>query len=1299
MQKILVSVSIGVITALVITLLVVGFFIGTDSGKNRLAQMIEPQIANAIGGKAEIGALKGNLPGSIILEDIRLYNDNDLWLTTDEIRLHWSPFALMGGGLDVDVLSINGVRMSGMPPSKNPKEGTQNTGNANLLEGLKLPSALPNVVVRQLSLTDIVIDEKFIGRPVSFSGDGSADMGGRNLDLMLHIESADRKDGAMVSIARDPASNELRVKADFNSAADGLVAALSHANGPISLRAEGAAPADAYQLHATADGADFGSGALTIAGNLETGESLTLSLDIDPGAKFEAYEEYLGDAVTARTLLASQKDGLNITIETLATKAATFTGDFKIRQDKNGLSSFASTGALTLSEGERPPGLGELALYVGETVELDATLSRDRDAYALQATLSGDKARLTVDNVTTDLAEMFTGDVAVKGFDNSALPPIAQSGYSAKTRLTLDQTLVKLSSLKASASETAVEGDGAFDTAANRFDFTGALRTGPAFLAMIAPDARALSNGAYRLSAQGAPDDFSVKVDGDTPGFTLDEAETPPLKLEAAFTKLPLRPSGALSLTSDDGVINLKTNLITTGDGVIQLPELLYQGPGFSLSGQGELAPNGNAGALSLNYNGSTGATPWPGIVAVGSFDADVRIQGDAASESTTGKLRAEGHVTTPALSVSETVIRDLKFNFAGSLDAIETELTATAVAAAGAPAIDRLSLNGTATLNDQGSTFTLASFKALVDAIDVTLQKPAAIAIKDGVSVENLDLAVGEKGRVLANAAFSPLRWRMDATAQDFVLPNGAATITGDLALDTNETTIAEGAFTVSSLNTVDVDEAPSISLALTWTEEAFYLVDAPTPNPSPLDIDVRLPIQLLRGEVLSVSVDGPLAGTIGYDGRLEQLASFLPAAFQSIEGDLNVDARLSGDTAAPHVDGDLTIENGAYTDLASGISLVNIAFQANAQSTPTGATARFNGAASGPGQETPSITLQGETILGETSSIDVTTTMRETTLSGGPISRLVASGDVRLSGAFDALKAVGEITVDALDIEAVPPPATGLVAIDIIDGTGDQTAPLGLTPVTAAQPNQETSPLDLDIRINAPGRIFVRGFGGLESEWRADLHILGDAANPITLGDLSIVRGWIDFSGRRFDLSTGEIAFDRLTPNNPTLDLRADYTTPEDVVASIVIGGRAQSPSVGLESVPSQPQDDIMALVLFGKPASELKALETVKLAHAVAQLGGVGPFGGGGGLTGGARSAIGLDLLNVDFDGTGASSLSVGKYVADGLFVSASQSANGDSGAVRVEYEVTNSITVETELRQDGDQKVSANWKRDF
>ena len=124
-------------------------------------------------------------------------------------------------------------------------------------------------------------------------------------------------------------------------------------------------------------------------------------------------------------------------------------------------------------------------------------------------------------------------------------------------------------------------------------------------------------------------------------------------------------------------------------------------------------------------------------------------------------------------------------------------------------------------------------------------------------------------------------------------------------------------------------------------------------------------------------------------------------------------------------------------------------------------------------------------------------------------------------------------------------------------------------------------------------------------------------------------------------------------------------------------------------------------MALILFGKQPTELTALESLQIANAVAQLTGTGPFGGGGGGIGNTvRSSLGLDALSFGVDSdTGEGVLAVGKYISDDVYVAARQSA-GDAGTeVSVTYEVTDDFTLESRLKPNGAQDVSANYKRDY
>jgi len=291
-------------------------------------------------------------------------------------------------------------------------------------------------------------------------------------------------------------------------------------------------------------------------------------------------------------------------------------------------------------------------------------------------------------------------------------------------------------------------------------------------------------------------------------------------------------------------------------------------------------------------------------------------------------------------------------------------------------------------------------------------------------------------------------------------------------------------------------------------------------------------------------------------------------------------------------------------------------------------------------------------------------------------------------------------------MDVEVITPETTGLVDIDVVvvsgadPGVNNLIAEETLSQKAGESSGPKASSFAYDVDIVADDRLFVRG-RGLESEWSADLTVRNNGSEPLVLGAVSLVRGTFDFAGRRFDVTTGEILFDRLSPNDPVIDLAADYETADGLVATVSVSGRSSGPTVELPSTPSGPQNDIMALVLFGKPTEQLSAVESLQTAQALASLGGVGPFGGGGGgIVGSLRQSTGLDLLNVDLDGPGgAASLTAGKYLADGLFVSATQDVNGNNGSIRVEYELTDNITVESRVRADGDQTVSANYKKDF
>src|SRR5262249_58510869 len=166
---------------------------------------------------------------------------------------------------------------------------------------------------------------------------------------------------------------------------------------------------------------------------------------------------------------------------------------------------------------------------------------------------------------------------------------------------------------------------------------------------------------------------------------------------------------------------------------------------------------------------------------------------------------------------------------------------------------------------------------------------------------------------------------------------------------------------------------------------------------------------------------------------------------------------------------------------------------------------------------------------------------------------------------------------------------------------------------------------PAPLDIKIDMPGNISVRGHG-LDSEWRGKLTITGTSAAPAISGSLEQIRGSVDLLGKTFTITRGRIAFDGSAKLDPVLDIVAEASTA-DITAQVNISGVASAPKVTLSSTPPVPQDEILSRVLFNRGVGQLSAGEGLQLAAAAATLAGGGP----GGL-GKLRDSLGLDWFRL-------------------------------------------------------------------
>jgi len=205
-----------------------------------------------------------------------------------------------------------------------------------------------------------------------------------------------------------------------------------------------------------------------------------------------------------------------------------------------------------------------------------------------------------------------------------------------------------------------------------------------------------------------------------------------------------------------------------------------------------------------------------------------------------------------------------------------------------------------------------------------------------------------------------------------------------------------------------------------------------------------------------------------------------------------------------------------------------------------------------------------------------------------------------------------------------------------------------------------------------------------------------------PGALTVTSAVRGSFEFLNKVFKLDHGYVGFGGGQPIDPLLDILMAYQTA-DVKAGIAVTGTASKPEIALQSEPLLPQDEILSRIMFGRPAGNLGRLEALQLAGAAASLAGIGS-GGGMGLFDATRDALGIDVLRLSSggapgnDGVGGTSLEMGKYVTDRIYVGVSQGMSADSTGVLVEVELTPQVNLEA--RTDNTRsEVGVEWKLDY
>ncbi|WP_409566644.1 translocation/assembly module TamB domain-containing protein [Methylobacterium sp. E-005] len=447
-------------------------------------------------------------------------------------------------------------------------------------------------------------------------------------------------------------------------------------------------------------------------------------------------------------------------------------------------------------------------------------------------------------------------------------------------------------------------------------------------------------------------------------------------------------------------------------------------------------------------------------------------------------------------------------------------------------------------------------------------------------------------------------------------------------------------------------------------------------------------------RGVALMVKGRIPVEAGGGLDlrgrGTLDAALanSLLSVGGQSVAGKIAIDGGVTGTLAAPRAQGSAILTGGSFTDPLNGIRLTGIEGRVSGRGDSL-VVERLTAATRNGGR----VSVTGQVALQPDFPGQFHVVADRAELVSSPLMTAVSSLDLTLAGPLARTPRIsGRVDVASIDV-AVPDrlPATvrPLPGVRHVNTPPEararlaqRAAPKAAT-VPGRRPKKPVVPFDatLDVAVDAPSRIFVRG-RGIDAELGGALRVTGTSLAPNAVGAFAMRRGRFELVGQRLDFSRGRLTFaGSLT--TPELDFAAE-TKAGDVTARVAVTGPADAPQFALTSDPVLPQDEILSRLLFKKAAGGLSPFQALQLAQAVAQLSGgaAGPD-----VFEQARKGLGLDSLDVSAGASGGPALGASRYISDRVSIGVKAGAKPADTAVGVDFDVTRRIKLKGEAGSDG------------
>lgn len=440
--------------------------------------------------------------------------------------------------------------------------------------------------------------------------------------------------------------------------------------------------------------------------------------------------------------------------------------------------------------------------------------------------------------------------------------------------------------------------------------------------------------------------------------------------------------------------------------------------------------------------------------------------------------------------------------------------------------------------------------------------------------------------------------------------------------------------------------------------------------------------------------------AGQLGNSGNLNlDVAGSAPLGLANtileprrFSGDALFDLSVNGPPTVNAVSGRIDLQNARLTAPSLAQGLTNIA----------GGVTLSNGTAqvavTGDVISGGSVSARGPVTLATPQTADLTVALNNVIIKDPELYQTSIDGAITVNGPLTGgAQIAGQLNLGQTDVQ-VPSSGVGALGdlpnVTHIGASNAVRQTLSRAGATTKSDDGSTStsrPFPLEITINAPSRIFIRG-RGLDAELGGALRIGGTTDNVQPTGLFELVRGRIDILQQRFELTEGSASLQG--DFEPYIKLVARIEARTGTLISITVEGPATEPEVTFTSTPQLPQDEVLAQLIFGRDLQNISPLQAVQLAAAVGTLAGRG----GGGLIDNFRQNIGLDDFDVTTDADGNAAVRAGKYLSENIYTDVTVSSDG-STEVNLNLDITDDITAKGTVDVDGETSIGIFFEKDY